>query len=66
MRTDIQPTSIRLTAAQQSDLDRIAAAWGGGVRPLSRSQAVAEMIRRTAATLTTQTPNRNRRNRQER
>jgi hypothetical protein len=49
MPTETHPTTIRLTAAQRADLDEIAAAWGGEVRPLSWQQTMTEMIRRSAA-----------------
>lgn len=49
MPIETHPTTIRLTDAQRADLDEIAAAWGGEVRPLSWQQTLTEMIRRSVA-----------------
>jgi hypothetical protein len=43
-----KPLTIRLTAAQRSILDRLAREWSP-VAPLSRSQVLVELIRRTVA-----------------
>jgi hypothetical protein len=42
------PRQLRLTDQEWEALGRLAAAWGGPVRPLSRTEVVRELVRRAA------------------